>query len=294
MAQDFNDESLAGLQLVQGQLQSDNYNPGLTGWALFKNGNSEFNNVVVRGVIASGQFVGTGSGEEIMIYSGPPALNNLIYSLSTTIGTDAFGNVIASSGSCWYSYGGLPFGPQYVINIAGNVFRWFRWNGASYDQAPSINWDLNSGLELNAIAIGGAAPGGFLRFNGPIVNTLAAVDPVAGTPTAETWHNIVLDAGWLATGSAAPQYRLTIEGNLLCTGRVSQTAWAGGKALNSLNPLAAVYRPKYQTDFYSSDAVGNRAHVSLGTNGVFTATLPAGATGTWNAEINGLIPLNPN
>lgn len=167
----------------------------------------------------------------------------------------------------------------------------------------------------SAEASGLAGSTGFLVYEGtgPSNNTVAfwnyagltveagvitAVEPGTGTSPAnpaqqETWHAITLDSGW-STGSpyAAPRYRLLPDGNLQLSGRCSATAWSGSKTLNNSNPLPAAYRPANACDFYSSDAVGSRAHISIATTGIISANLPSGATGTWFAEINGTVPLN--
>ena len=132
-----------------------------------------------------------------------------------------------------------------------------------------------------------------------VVQSMTAVEPGTGTsPTnpakPETWHTITLDSGWTgaALSRAAPRYRLLPDGNIQLDGCASATAGSGAKTLNNSNPLPAAYRPLYPHDYYSSDAVGTRMHISIATSGVITANFPSGATGTWYAEINGILPLN--
>lgn len=133
--------------------------------------------------------------------------------------------------------------------------------------------------------------------------TVTAFTPGSSPTTVETWHTITVDAGWTspALSRSAPRYRLLPNGDLQLNGAASQAAWVGGKSLNSSNPLPAAYRPANACDFCYSDPVGNRAHLSISTAGVITATLPsfvatstttnAAPSGTWNAELNAIIPL---
>lgn len=89
---------LTGLNgsLIYPQIKSPDFNLGAqTGWAILKNGNAYFFNVVATGTITATAFIGTdfvinSSGE--FFYSGTPANGNLILSLANTSGTDAQGN----------------------------------------------------------------------------------------------------------------------------------------------------------------------------------------------------------
>lgn len=75
-------------QLIITALSSPNYVPGVSGWIIKKDGSVEFNIGVFRGTIIISP---TGS-PAVLIYSGPPALGNLIIALSGFDGTDSFGN----------------------------------------------------------------------------------------------------------------------------------------------------------------------------------------------------------
>ena len=118
-----------------------------------------------------------------------------------------------------------------------------------------------------------------------------------GAPlSAETFHPITLDAGWTApgiAGYASPRYQLMSDGiNLQLSGIASAAFFAASKTLNAGNPLPAAYQPKFNADYYSGDAVGNRCHISISTTGVITAHVPTGvSSGTLFAEINGIVPL---
>lgn len=71
-------------------IQSPNFVSGSTGWQVNQDGSAEFNNLNIRGTFTGTDFVINASGE--FVYSGTPAANNLIASITAATGTDAFGN----------------------------------------------------------------------------------------------------------------------------------------------------------------------------------------------------------
>jgi hypothetical protein len=91
--------------LVYPSIHSPNFLTGVSGWTINKDGSAEFNAVVVRGTITAGHFIGTGSGLEVVIYSGPPAAGNLLASMVSSQTTDSFGNAILE-GFAVYGQGG--------------------------------------------------------------------------------------------------------------------------------------------------------------------------------------------
>jgi hypothetical protein len=89
---------LTGLNgaLILPQVKSPNFNlAGQTGWAILKNGNAYFFNVVASGTITASEFIGTDfiiDTAGAFFYTGPPALGNLFMSIASVAGTDGFGN----------------------------------------------------------------------------------------------------------------------------------------------------------------------------------------------------------
>lgn len=98
--------------------KSDNFVAGSSGWAIYKNGNAEFNNLTIRGTFNGTDFIINTSGA--FFYSGVPALGNLIISIASVAGTDAHGNTYPQG--VGVSGGGLnnitlnPAVPQMEIN----------------------------------------------------------------------------------------------------------------------------------------------------------------------------------
>lgn len=54
-------------KLIRPWIQSPNYSPGISGWAIFKDGSAEFNNMTVRGTFNGTDFIIDSSG--IFFYS---------------------------------------------------------------------------------------------------------------------------------------------------------------------------------------------------------------------------------
>lgn len=132
MSEGFSNEALGGAlgTLIRSQIQSANFNLAAgTGWAILKNGNAYFFNITATGTITGSTLIVSGSTGGIFIYSGPPALGNLIGSWAGTAGTDAQGNhypqglnisVGTISGS---TISGSVFnGTDFVLNTNGAFF----------------------------------------------------------------------------------------------------------------------------------------------------------------------------
>lgn len=89
----FSDAIVAGQQLLIPAIQSPNFSlAGQTGWAIMKNGDAYFFNVVAEGSVTANSMVIEGSTGTFLIYSGTPALGNLIGSWAAVAGTDSSGN----------------------------------------------------------------------------------------------------------------------------------------------------------------------------------------------------------
>jgi hypothetical protein len=73
-------------QLVLPSVRSPNFDHGVSGWIISKDGSAEFNNLVIRGVFNGNDFVINSLGE--FFYSGTPALGNLIASNASAGGPD--------------------------------------------------------------------------------------------------------------------------------------------------------------------------------------------------------------
>lgn len=90
----FDDPIIGGTVLRIPAIQSPNYVPGVSGWAIFISGNAEFNDVTVRGEFEGTDFIIDSSG--IFFYGGTPAAGNLMISIAAAAGADQFGNTYPS------------------------------------------------------------------------------------------------------------------------------------------------------------------------------------------------------
>jgi hypothetical protein len=103
-------------------IQSPNFSlANSTGWAIFANGSAYFFNVTVSGTITGGTLVVDGTSGGVFVYSGPPALGNLIGSWAGAAGTDGFGNVYPQGFNISKgAISGTVFsGADFIINTAG-------------------------------------------------------------------------------------------------------------------------------------------------------------------------------
>lgn len=130
--------SLAGSYTLTGTfLESPDYLPGVSGWAIFGDGSAEFNNGTFRGMIAAASILLQGGSGEVLVYSGPAAAGNLIGSLSALAGVDSHGNtfpaglqVINASGQ------GVNLKANQLIFLGSNAFQGGGGGSAAYLFAP--------------------------------------------------------------------------------------------------------------------------------------------------------------
>lgn len=68
----FSNPILGGDTLIRNAIQSENYVPGVSGWAIFRDGTAEFNDITARGDITANRVIVTdNNGNEISIDPGP-------------------------------------------------------------------------------------------------------------------------------------------------------------------------------------------------------------------------------
>lgn len=89
---------LTGLNgsLIYPQIKSPNFSlSGKTGWAILKNGDAYFFDVVAQGTVTASEFIGTDfmiTSNGVFFYTGTPGNGNLSMSWAEAGGTDQFGN----------------------------------------------------------------------------------------------------------------------------------------------------------------------------------------------------------
>jgi hypothetical protein len=228
-------------KLIRAAIQSPNYVLGSLGWTINKDGSAEFNNVTVRGIIASGTFKGNNfilNNAGLFIYSGTPALGNLVFSLTQAAGTDGFGNAYPASLSI-----GLATQVQVRLALNGSNagFLMFGLNSASF-----VN-----GIVEGAIIANGGNPYGQMLVNGP-----------AHTGTFKDFYGIELNS---SDGTAANAQLLAIYNDTAGAAHIQaqfdfqglhvwSTLWGTGGVLtvgdNILEQNLSGYKPTFTT--YSS------------------------------------------
>jgi len=140
---------------------SPNFITGVSGWSIQKNGNAEFNNLTIRGTFFGLDFIINSAG--IFIYSGTPALGNLVGSWAPVAGSDSFTNAYQKDFTVYIANGG------YVnINssggIGGNTAVLFNPGGTSHvTEKPQLYGASNNGTLVNEfefLALVSGAAGG--------------------------------------------------------------------------------------------------------------------------------------
>jgi hypothetical protein len=139
--------------------------------------------------------------------------------------------------------------------------------------------------------------GGFLventalaTFNGFLFSPSSGLVALIGG-TAETQHNVALDAGWSTTGGfSALQYRLLPDNTVQVTGSVSHASITATLAINSGTPLPAAYRPANTKLLASGNSPLGRLAVEITSAGVINALANGSAAGTI-AEVDTAYPL---
>lgn len=143
----FDDPITAGVVLVIPAIQSPNFQHGISGWAIKIDGTAEFNSATIRGIIAAGQFIGVGTGGEVLIYAGPPALGNLITSISAAAGTDPEGNPYPEGLQVSNSAGqGIHLLGTQLIFAGSNKYNGGGGGSAAYMYAPPATTTSNQSV----------------------------------------------------------------------------------------------------------------------------------------------------
>lgn len=260
-------------KLALPQFQSPGYTPGVSGWAVFQNGNAEFNSITIRGTFAGTDFIINNTG--CFFYSGPPGFGGLSQSIVPGASTvfDPLDNM-ALPGFTTYEQSG---GTYYANNIlASQMVVWTApaANGPYTQSAAGLFFLTGANTFINALVgqkIELSAPT-VADFGLQVLHALTATGGTAGTPTlitTDTWHNITLDAGWTA-GPQVPQYRLCADGDVEVRGQASHASVTAVTAINSTTPLLAPYIPALTRYYRGADPTDTAGLVMIDTAGVFS------------------------
>lgn len=190
--------------------KSDNYSPGTAGWAIFKNGNAEFNSL-------GGSFQITGQG--IFFYVPTAGSGNLFASFANSGGTDPYGNgfnggFFINQHQAWITGDGSD---TVLINTNGATGPEILFAEAGFNFATHLQQFAN---ELRAEAVNGS--GALFRINMPVLAT-AGYQGSGSSPASQPPFNVNGSMVLYASGVWAPLTILcppseTIELNMLVAG----------------------------------------------------------------------------
>lgn len=271
--------------LIRAAIRSPNYVTGTAGWTINKDGSAEFNNLVVRGTFDGTDFEVNSSG--IFIYSGVPALGNLIGSIASAAGTDAHGNPYldgvcsyGTSGVVQLTQGRLEQGPSQTAvggglaastdgSVAGKmIIDSGLVSGGDADAALILESNLASGA--GTVCLVSAAT---TIVKGPVVAQLPGSSPA----TAETWHSLgAYPSGTTTRG----QYRLTSEGKLELDINLTGTPASGTSSFP--NTMPASYQPAVTKRIPATQGSGGVGWVTVSTAGVVSCTIANNGTATFD------------
>jgi hypothetical protein len=196
--------AIAGGQgkLVIAQLQSPNFKLSpLTGWAVLKNGEAYFADVIVSGSFEGNDFLVTSVG--MFFYSGTPALGNLILSVvpGTSTVSDPYGNT-AQPG--FTSYASATFWAQLMAGILNFATTGTYTNAAFGSNVPGAAY-MSSGAAVSSdgiaeVLVEATSTSG---LGGRLVELIAEYvqQGVSGTGTVTILNNCVINGTLSVNGS---------------------------------------------------------------------------------------------
>lgn len=233
----FSNPVFGGGTLIRPALQSPNYQAGVSGWTVKRDGSAEFNNLTIRGTFNGTDFIINSAG--IFLYTGTPALGNMAGSWASVAGIDAFGNVYPLGFTIYSAFGMLELSPvDGDILSTGSSGATIRigdgemdFNQPGYSSSATIIQDLirthgslyiGSGESVAAdqstllgIITGYGVPTVGNADTYPRLSAMgggggvmahhyvsgAAVKSNLLTDTAEVWHTPTFTGSWVTTGT---------------------------------------------------------------------------------------------
>lgn len=169
-----------GGSLVYPSIHSPGFQTGVTGWSIDKNGDAEFNDVVIRGTFFGVDFIISTAG--IFLYSGPPALGNLAISIApAATTTDPEGNAVQGGGMKIYGASGQAI----FLGLVGSISQLIFSTGASFEKT--------AGNVAAGITGAGTSQAMELLISGPQGSHAGQQD----------WAQIVLVSGTNGSGAGA-------------------------------------------------------------------------------------------
>lgn len=229
----FRNPVVAGIALARPAIESTDYVPGVSGWAIFQDGSAEFNDITIRG--------GTVEDGLGLYYSGTPSATTLLLSVSSTAGTDSFHTAYPAGIGLfmnsvligeWNSTG-------LTLVTPGGTGVWNFSSNSGINQSPQISGSGNPALDLyqgNMIVFAGTFANQW-SWVGPV--SVAGVDPLASRTSVNLYG-----------GGASGQAQGVIEYYNTTTNIVYALQW--GPAGGALYGTATAYQPGAATPTYET------------------------------------------
>ena len=301
--------------IIERQLfRSENFVTGVSGWAIYQNGNAEFNSLTIRGTFLGSNFEINSLGA--FFYSGVPALGNLIASITGAAGADdGFGNSFRA-GINSYGVGGS------YLNLLNNVIKIgsnatdtggsILGGGGQINYASGVSGvgDTNASMVLISkfLTLGATNPqvliaptaspnsltGEMCEVQGNLAVEGVVNAILPGALVEETWHSLGTLAGYAVTKG---RYKINNEGDLKLD--IQVTAGGANAAVatfsNTLPNAPDNYRPATVRRFTletgrAVTAGDNWPTLIVNTSGTVQVSTVLAINAT--LEYNGAVPLD--
>lgn len=247
MAIEFRYVITAGTVLILERVESQNYNAGVAGWAIFADGNAEFNNVTIRGSLITGP---PGS-EHIEIHDSPA---NEIQFYTGDAQEEEHGRLFVDFLTTGVDHALLFMHPPKVDPALNTASLSLDNYVDGYNNAQLVADDIDFFTDLEQFR--------FAEYitTGEVVQTMTLLG---------TWAT--LGAGW-----PHPRIYKDAMGFVHCVGGVT-----GGLVGQTIFQLPVGYRPPY---LIPVEAEGNlaRARITLNTGGNVVLNVGSGTNLLWN------------
>lgn len=259
MGIEFENPLTAGTVLVREQIQSQNYDAGVSGWVIKSNGDAEFNDLTIRGTFYGAEFIINDDG--MFFYDGTPAAGNLIMSIAAAQGADSFGNGFRR-GVMVYSSAGSALQMDAGAGAVGLTFTPPDVTGVTWENGVA-NVGLGVRLGPNTPVIGLASP-----YNQ--ASASRATLSLYGQPETSTDPDGVTNEAILST------QRFTVTGNVDIGGEVESPTFQS--RVESVSSVGAVLSLTHAVTFTTAYPAGVVPAV------VTTINSGAGALARWDSR----------
>lgn len=234
--------TVGGTVLIIERIESQNYVPNVSGWAIYANGNAEFNDVLARGIVVIGNPLGQ-RVELSTLFSGQPEIDFW----TGNADQDVPGRI---------NMGG-PGSPVYLLLESGHDVNSISGN-------PARIW-----LESNASSV----PGNDIRLE---ADEITVDTPIRWFTDRTGWNNVPLTNGWANLPGGTAQYRKDAAGTVHVRGTIN----AGTNVVLN-TALPPEYRPTQSEEYplYAGNPGPLISVVRIAPTGVMTLLTNAGAGG---------------